>query len=230
MWDQVLNGLRVRELVSVMKIESHRGSYRVLKCPIGLAVSCASHEPSTPSCSGLYSIPSVGLFPCWDLVKCLLANVTVFLKFSSDESDESDECSEELVEGDYQCDTGDSIPECSVSLSVAVKSGDLASIVNLKEQLHLTDQEKFYVLDHSFMPHSGYNCPSHTINECKRHLQRRWLSTYNGFVYSESTNGGYCKYCVLFARCSMMYNILTPSIIAIILMDLWRLWPYAVAC
>ena len=132
----------------------------------------------------------------------MLANVTVFLKFSSDESDESDECSEELVEGDYQCDTGDSIPECSVSLSVAVKSGDLASIVNLKEQLHLTDQEKFYVLDHSFMPHSGYNCPSHTINECKRHLQRRWLSTYNGFVYSESTNGGYCKYCVLFARCS----------------------------
>ena len=81
---------------------------------------------------------------------------------------------------------------------MAVKSGDLAHIVNLKEQRPLTDQEKLYVLDQ----HSGYKFPSRTINECKRHFQRKWLSMYNGLVYSESTNGGYCKYCVLFARCS----------------------------
>ena len=85
---------------------------------------------------------------------------------------------------------------------MAVKSGDLASIVNLKEQRPLTDQDKLYALDNNFMPHSRYNFPSRTINGCKRHFQSKWLSTYNGLVYSESTNGGYCKYCVLFARCS----------------------------
>ena len=122
------------------------------------------------------------------------------LKFSSAESDNSSDQPQD--EGDDEHDNCDSRPDNSVSLLVAVKSGDLACIVNLKEQRPLTGQEKLYVLDHSFMPHSRYNFPSRTINGCKRHFQSKWLSTYNGLVYSESTNGGYCKYCVLFARYS----------------------------
>ena len=43
--------------------------------------------------------------------------------------------------------------------------------------------------------------PTHIINGCKRHFQSSWLSKYNGLVYSESADGGFCKYCVVFVKC-----------------------------
>ena len=95
----------------------------------------------------------------------------VFLKFSSAESDDSSD--EQLDGDDNECDSCDSTPDNSVSLPVAVKSGGLASIVNLKEQRPLTDQERLYALDNNFMPHSSYNFPSRTINGCKRHFQSK---------------------------------------------------------
>ena len=79
----------------------------------------------------------------------------------------------------------------------AVRSGDIAKIINLKQQRPLTNQEKFYVLEHCFVPHSGYNFPCRTISGCNQHFQPNWLSKYNGLVYSESTDGGYCKNIVL---------------------------------
>ena len=80
-------------------------------------------------------------------------------------------------------------------------SGDLAKITSLKQQRPLTDQEKLYNLEHTFGPHPGYNFPCRTINGSKRHFQPNWLVKYNGLVYSESTDGGVCKYYALFARC-----------------------------
>lgn len=87
------------------------------------------------------------------------------------------------------------------SLPTDVRSGDLAKIVDLQQHRPLTNQERMYVLEHSFVPHSGYNFPIRTINGCKRHFQPKWLEKYNGLVYSESIDGGYCKYCALFAKC-----------------------------
>ena len=42
--------------------------------------------------------------------------------------------------------------------------------------------------------------PTRIINGCKRHFQSSWLSKYNGLVYSESADGGFCKYCVVCAN------------------------------
>ncbi len=80
-----------------------------------------------------------------------------------------------------------------------VRSGDLAKIITIKQHRPLTEQEKYYILDHCFIPHSTYSFVNREINGVKRRFQMCWLCKYNGLVYSESTNGGYCKYCVLFA-------------------------------
>ena len=71
----------------------------------------------------------------------------------------------------------------------------------VKQHRSLTSQERMHVLEHSFMPYLGYKFPHRTINGCKRRFQPKWLEKYNGLVYSESADGGYCKYCVLFAKC-----------------------------
>lgn len=81
----------------------------------------------------------------------------------------------------------------------AVESGDLNKVLQLKQSL--TDQEKLFLLEHSFVPCPGYNFPTRIISGCKRHFQDNWLLKYNGLVYSESANGGFCKYCVLFGKC-----------------------------
>ena len=86
-------------------------------------------------------------------------------------------------------------------LSADIRSGDLAKVVSLQQHRPLTNHERMYILEHSFVPHSGYNFPNRIINGCKRHFQSKWLEKYNGLVYSESSDGGYCKYCVLFAKC-----------------------------
>ena len=86
------------------------------------------------------------------------------------------------------------------NLHVAVQSGDLNQVVILKQQRTFTDQEKLGVLEHSFVPPRGYTYPTRIINGCKRHFQSSWLSNYNGLVYSESADGGFCKYCVAFAK------------------------------
>ena len=94
-----------------------------------------------------------------------------------------------------------SCSEVHSCLCANVRSGDLAKIVHLKGQRPLTNQEKMYILEHCFVPRTGYNFPNRIINGCKRQFHHKWLEKYNGLAYSESADGGYCKYCVLFARC-----------------------------
>ena len=45
------------------------------------------------------------------------------------------------------------------------------------------------------------NFPAHGYGDRQRHFQGSWLDKYNGLVYSESDDGGYCKFCVVFAHC-----------------------------
>lgn len=51
------------------------------------------------------------------------------------------------------------------------------------------------------MPSKGYSFPAHVFNHWQRHFQSSWLEWYNGLDNSESEDGGYCKFCVLFTRC-----------------------------
>ena len=39
------------------------------------------------------------------------------------------------------------------------------------------------------------------INNISRCFQLNWLKNNPGLVYSESKDGGYCKYCALFGKC-----------------------------
>jgi len=84
-------------------------------------------------------------------------------------------------------------------LDPAVSREDFHQVVNYKNsrQRELTDHEKHYLLNH----HQCYiQFPSHTFGKQKRHFQRSWLTKYKGLTYSKSVDGGYCKYCVLFAQ------------------------------
>ena len=74
-------------------------------------------------------------------------------------------------------------------------------MVNLKACRNLTDEEKYYLLKHHFIPAQNYKFPPRHFSGRPRFFQNNWLSHYNGLVYSESDNGEYCKYCVLFGKC-----------------------------
>ena len=79
----------------------------------------------------------------------------------------------------------------------AVSSGDFDRVVHLKAERELTDSEKFYLLNHHFIPGINYQFPAHTFGKQSRWFQMNWLTKYNGLVYSQVADGGYCKYCVL---------------------------------
>ena len=61
----------------------------------------------------------------------------------------------------------------------------------LKSNRILTENEKFFLLTN---PPRNFNFPCRLIGG---HFQWNWLGKFNGLVYSEYDNGGYC---VLFAR------------------------------
>ena len=79
----------------------------------------------------------------------------------------------------------------------AVSSGDFARVVQLKGIRKLTDHETFFLLSNHFIPTRNYKFPARFVSGRNRHFQQSWLDQHNGLVYSESENGGYCKYCVI---------------------------------
>lgn len=83
---------------------------------------------------------------------------------------------------------------------IAISSGDFGKVVGLKLNRKLTDHEKYLFLTNHFVPPRNYQFPPRLVGGLNRHFQWNWLQKFNGLVYSESENGGYCKYCVLFAR------------------------------
>ena len=85
-------------------------------------------------------------------------------------------------------------------LHPAVTSGDFGKVVELKKERALVDQEKYYLLKNHFIPGSLYRFPAVLYGSRHRSFQLSWLSQYNGLVYSESNQGGYCKYCTLFGQ------------------------------
>ena len=56
-------------------------------------------------------------------------------------------------------------------------------------------------MKHHFVPSKRYNFPAHGYGDHQGTFNGSWLDKYNGLVYSDSDDGGYCKFCVLFAHC-----------------------------
>lgn len=104
-------------------------------------------------------------------------------------------------------DTGEEIKDCSEDnvasgqLNSMVLSGDFGRVVKLKTQRNLTDDERYYLLKHHFVPNKNYKFPAHPYGDRQRHFQNSWLDEYIGLTYSETDDGGYFKFCVLFAQC-----------------------------
>ena len=86
----------------------------------------------------------------------------------------------------------------SCVVHVDVSCGDFGRILKLQRNVRpLTDQEKFFALSNHFVPPATFRFPYGIQNGS---FQLRWLSQYNGLVYSESDEGGYCKFCILFGN------------------------------
>lgn len=84
---------------------------------------------------------------------------------------------------------------------VDVISGYFGRILKLQRTVRpLTNQEKFFALSNHFVPPATFRFPIIAYGKQNRSFQHRWLSQYNGLVYSESDEGGYCKFCVLFGN------------------------------
>ena len=62
------------------------------------------------------------------------------------------------------------------------------------------DHEKYHLLNNHFKPDHKYQFPLIQYGKQKRSFQHNWLTRFNGLVYSELDQGGYCKYCVLFGQ------------------------------
>ena len=85
------------------------------------------------------------------------------------------------------------------SMNSAVLSGDFGKVVKLKASRRLTDHEKYYLFENYYVPSEVHAFLPREIGGKQRRFQRSWLKRYKGLVYSPTENGGYCKYCVLFA-------------------------------
>ena len=85
------------------------------------------------------------------------------------------------------------------SMDSLICSGDFGHVVRLQSQRRLSDNEKYYLLKHHYIPNKEYNFPVHKFGDHNRRFQINWLEEFNGLTYSPTDDGGYCKFCVLFA-------------------------------
>ena len=64
-----------------------------------------------------------------------------------------------------------------------------------------------------FVPPASYRFPSVQFGKQKRSFQHSWLNLYNGLVYSERDNGGYCKFFVLFGQDPYSVHALNSTLV-----------------
>ena len=93
---------------------------------------------------------------------------------------------------------------CTHAYNTCITGGYTLWIISIWHGVN--DNEKYVLLKKHFIPAASYKFPCHSINGQKRSFQHSWLSKYNGLEYSESQDGGYCKFCVLFVKCECSVN------------------------
>ena len=113
-------------------------------------------------------------------------------------SSRHDRSEESLIDSESP-DSGRGESSGSSVLHPAISSGDFGKVLPLKANRKLTEHEKFILLTKHFIPPRSYKFPVRFVSGRDRCFQHSWLAQYNGLVYSESEDGGFCKYCVLFA-------------------------------
>ena len=84
-----------------------------------------------------------------------------------------------------------------LNLYILTKAG---AINNCRDTKNLTNENKRWLLMHSFRPASNYKFPSKMEYGKGRSFQHAWLQEFPWLSYSESFNGGFCINCVLFSK------------------------------
>ena len=64
----------------------------------------------------------------------------------------------------------------------------------------LTSAEKYTILTGHYRPNRSFKFPKLYHSGCNRSFQYHWLDKYPWLIYSKILDGGFCKYCVLFAH------------------------------
>ena len=64
----------------------------------------------------------------------------------------------------------------------------------------LTPGEKYTLLTEHYKPSRMFKFPKVYHSGCNRSFQYNWLDKYQWLIYSKILDGGFCKYCVLFAQ------------------------------
>lgn len=64
----------------------------------------------------------------------------------------------------------------------------------------LTNGKKYKLLQEHYKPGIDFVFPKTFSSGCNRSFQYRWLEKYPWLVYSKAVNGGFCKFCALFAK------------------------------
>ena len=73
---------------------------------------------------------------------------------------------------------------------------------------NLSIGQKYKLLTNHFNPSSKFAFPKVFDSGCYRSFQYRWLEKHTWLVYSKELNGGFCKFCALFAKERQRYGVL----------------------
>lgn len=66
-------------------------------------------------------------------------------------------------------------------------------------EANLEPNKRYQFLKNAWKPPVNYEFPTRCEKKHNRKFQRDWLSKYEWLSYSKLKEGGFCKYCVLFA-------------------------------
>ena len=64
----------------------------------------------------------------------------------------------------------------------------------------LTSGQKYALLTSHQRPDPQFAFPKVYHSGCMRSFQHKWLNKYPWLVYSKNLDGGFCKFCALFAK------------------------------
>ena len=112
---------------------------------------------------------------------------------------ESDDASDHSEPEKSTSNAAAAVSSTTITATILPSQGDIGSVVTVVS--NLTDQEKYRLLTHPFHPNRFYQFPCIKDSSGKnRFFKYDWLEKYPGLVYSPIAKGGFCKYCVLFAK------------------------------
>ena len=72
----------------------------------------------------------------------------------------------------------------------------------------LSAGQKYKLLTDHYKPNADFPFPCVFHCGCNRSFQYKWLEKYEWLVYSKALDGGFCRFCALFARHRSKLNVL----------------------